>query len=615
MARRCTRNGAWAAAVLAALLLGGAGGANPALADGAPFAADVLPPLLARHAPADARLDDPSLFPLLVRGLLADAGQPSLSGGAAQADSHVAGVVRVALAGGDFTGDGRPDLLVQQMAFQHITLAVHDAETGERVWARGYVNPHDLVVLPPTDLDGDGTLDVPVLAFYRSQVRLYQWVLHVLDGATGGPLWSRAYAGAVVGNAAGWTGVHVVVVPFVQENDVAVSAVDISYHTAVGVLTTRAHVLSGADGSVRFERHGASTGGNLLLPARQAVRDPHADWLWTSATFAGAACVAVCAAQTQIAMVDGSTGATVWSRDVPTGVPSFAFPLGADLNGDGFQEVEVRLYDGWSSLSWYSEHLAPTHRVEQLYGTWSSQQRMHSGRTGLELWRNATPGDMFRPVQGSFGGGPGADLLYRIEWWRDELLAFLRVDGATGARLGRLEIATPGDNYRDVRLLPDLDGDGAPELWFGVEGRLDESMRQGIVSTATGAPLWDGPQEPGWWRVASGHFDGDALPDVLVYAHRWRCGGQGDTPVRLVAVNAHGTMWSRAETMPSCTSVHALAVPRVSESGSDVALTSWHSLGYDVIWGLHELPTYGATRIDVLRGADGSIVGGVAGGL
>ncbi len=197
-----------------------------------------------------------------------------------------------------------------------------------------------------------------------------------------------------------------------------------------------------------------------------------------------------------------------------------------DLDGDGVEEVLVG---------------APTDSDGD--GTAGpASARLHAGADGRELWR-VDRGDRLDElgaalaVLGDVDGDGVADVALGAPSAavggdaRDRRGAVLVVSGASGAVLHETTGAARGERFGEALCaVPDLDGDGAPDLAVGApRGGDGRTGRVALLSGATGAPLRTisgrRPDELFGSALACADLDGDGADELVagapVAAHVW----------------------------------------------------------------------------------------------
>ncbi|HWH08243.1 MAG TPA: hypothetical protein VNX21_03520 [Candidatus Thermoplasmatota archaeon] len=558
-------------------------------ADGSTTRPGPLSPAEAWASPG-VDLRDPATYPEAVRAFLASRGHAAGLAATAQASGHHLAIA----AGGDLDGDGRAD--AYHVALQDgISLAARRGHDASLLWRFATDAPSLLYLVLP-DVTGDARPDV-LLGEVRAEgrwscapglcaeVAAYSWDIRLLSGADGATVWSRAFRGeatwtraqphhpnvlayAVLEDA---TNVFVLPIPGGDMSgdglpDLTLNAFDVRNAYAVAAapavaagawaydFASRAEALRGADGAVLYGRVATASFPSYLEPVGDAVGDARHDAAWvTSHDAPGAfACALACAStpagpeRHALDLVDSATGQTAWTRALDP--PGFAWPMGADVTGDGAADLLV-LADGDGGRVWVAL----------------------SGADGAAPWE--------APVRGlplgvlPRAGAPGADLLV-VDAVLDAEAARLgarldRVDGATGGLLRRGEWSWPssasaaylrgfrpgdltGDGQDDVALdlvalgsvmtsralaldaatgdmlhaletaglafqVPagEITGDGAADLLLV---RFDTSRWTSSVEAragATGATLWSRPAAPLAWVEPAGDLTGDGRDDLL----------------------------------------------------------------------------------------------------
>jgi hypothetical protein len=459
---------------------------------------------------------------------------------------------------------------------------------GAELWALDLTDTADAVGFPAGDLDGDGAGDL-VLASLRILTEhrftfcrrggcweesrsTYEWTVGGRSGRDGRLLWSQAYPGREHSRyrfndddfEANLDATNVAVLPFASDDhdgdgglDLVVDALDVRLtareerDTTLLVLaessgefqlraTTRAAVVSGASGAPIATRTAEEAPRiALLVPSGQLVGDATGDLLWEATVFTDSSyhcrqtlileeCddpVESFSVAHDLEAIDGATFLPAWRAAEAGFLDVFAFPLDADLDGDGAGEL-VRL---------------EVHRGDRFF----FRTTVLAGATGAPLW--AADDAHFFPfpvVAGTYDDALGADLLFATFLFEDDdpgaiTVELSRVDGVTGAPLfATRRVLRPVEGTHDetfgfafVAPLGDTDGDGRDDVDLGalaeafdyefapLDGGFSETRTSGSValveSAATGDEIHAFRREGFALLDPADDLDGDGRADVF----------------------------------------------------------------------------------------------------
>lgn len=575
---------------------------------------------------------------------------------APQASSHEGdtSVARVVSGGGDLTGDGLEDVLVQDFVYdvydppsylspnfelpklRSFEVRALRGTDGGVVWEREIVGPDDglelvdVLVLPASDMTGDGADDIVVMSFWHHDaffvgVDRSRWDLEVVSGLDGSTRWSRRYFLEIVRLRyyIVYRGTHVVV-PMVAgdhdgdgASDLVINTFDQEWTSAgyAWVITSsvsRSEVLAGHDGSVLYARTDEGSDPGILEPAGHAVGGPGEDLFWRSLRWlppTGAfpavcffGCELVYGRRFDFEMVDGDTFETVWRNAIESEailkfIRSLRYtwmsPVNADLTGDGADDLLLDTFDSEGDFE------------GGIIGA-------VSGSDGGLVWRGPGEADGTN-VAGPVGGGPGEDIIQlEVGYDASTISATLRrIDGATGVTLFETEhsAAVPEGGYADVFLSAVGDGDGDAVLDIIVDLAVCnceedfETERSVVVeSGVSGASIWSRAGSEEFYVDPAGDGDGDGTDDVIVpeYADSARSTTLTARSVRLPSGDVD---WTFQESLG--TPFFGMSpVPTADQTGDggDDLLLDWYVEVYDSAGSFTVL-----RHIDSLSGADGTV--------
>lgn len=533
--------------------------------------------VLAEKPETAAEARDPRRYAAVTRRALAALGIEHLAAGAAAtgdlSTSAATTVIRVAIGAGDLNGNGRDDLLELETTldtgtFEIIsgTMRARGGAKGRNLWERPIV-ADELFLIPAGDLTGDRKHDLLTLELFVGKLggqggcveitcagtfsTSFRWVLQILSGANGRPIWSKAYDGSYVeagggafgglaplyAGAAGGAVVvrNAVVLPMLSGDhdgdgtpDVIVDAIDILEvfgfgdvfsETGAGgfvfagqvATATRAEVARGRNGRTLYERAAApQLGVSYLWSPGDAVGSATADLFWEDATWVGPLFACTYAAdefncnglyvpRITAEMIDGATFATAWRAERPVGTDGFFFSLGGDLDGDGADDLTF--------LAFGEEGIA---------------SHMVSGRTGATLWSTQ------QIVLGAIGGTPGGPPLVLTvddsELFESSTFSLRRLDGRTGEEVFSTSYAVevPGEWWElfifiELWILPDADADGVDDPFVQITVYAGSAVRVETVleSGAGGARLFERTADRELFSIPLADMDGDGVTDLL----------------------------------------------------------------------------------------------------
>ncbi|MCA1833183.1 MAG: hypothetical protein ABR600_04775 [Actinomycetota bacterium] len=428
---------------------------------------------------------------------------------------------------GDLSGDGLDDVLVYdiQLPAERLSLRALRGTDGQELWQASFGAGVDAIAETVGDLTGDGKeellveeLEITDSVFDSNcddsgctfnDDETYDWHVSMRSGATGKSLWSKRYDGSytdrfgvsgesptpvsVVSTATeDFQSSNVVVLPEVAGDhdgdghpDVLVDELDVGWHAAdryeeTAIVTskdngeeslrtaTRSTLLDGSRGQIIVGRSfDTAPRIGLAWPVSDLAGTTTPDVLWdginvpdTSYSCTTIAvkedCTSTGAGPTLDAeALDGATLATTWHVGGAVS-DAYTVPVEADLSGDGVEDFLVELaQDG------------------QTYGL-----RLLSGVDGTELWNRSTATAEYLVLVDDIGGSPGADLA---------VVSLADAPGAYAIRFTRLDGRTGQPFLDTVREFPILDGSHDDEFVFLYAGGMDDVDGDRIGDLFSGA--------------------------------------------------------------------------------------------------------------------------------
>lgn len=516
--------------------------------------------------------------PSALGGAAAAVVEQSGEGGTVSASALIGGHSVETADAGDLDGDGHDDVIVLVSQLSSAVLQARSGADGRLLWStRPTEGSFVFGTATGRDLTGDGVPDVMLTAFadvahddegegpggqlYRSTTTFTQ-TYGVLSGTDGLPVWQRSVAGSVVETQTSasddlggyaeeyrYTVTDGFVLPLVAGDvnrdgaaDVALSVVSLEYveryderrilvagRSAVEqelASSTEAAVLDGRSGAPVAERTvGDQAAVSVLVPAGDLDRDGSPELLWTtepepeySSTCLQVTDRRLCQESqppvtATLELLRGKDLSLVWSAR-SQGRFLFAFPLGADVDGDGTADLG-------------SYGIGPGWRADVI-----------SGADGRVLWSTDDDGSV--AFLTGVSDGPAGRTATVTRFTSGTTLAgetFLeaateRRAAATGrltsTTVRRVGVTPPGSGDTagtgtgTVWFTPDADGDGTPELLTDLSvaagriGQAGAAVRSLLVVErhATGAVVRSSEDDDQRSVQPFGDLDGDALLDL-----------------------------------------------------------------------------------------------------
>ncbi len=373
----------------------------------------------------------------------------------------------------DIDGDGGPDVCFDTYDFgpsgvPHL-FAVRGASSGEAsaLWSAlptggasnggGY---GDNCLRLGEDYNGDGERDLLFATAYGCRTAF------ALDRLTGSTLWSFDTYANYGSEQAGW----IYAMDDLGSDLTADGVPEVVFCS--GSYNDRVHCVDGATGAQRWVYYAQDACTDV-----RSCQDLNADGVRDVVVARGDDAV-----PEQVTALNGATGAHIWSRQIGNAIWSLAFIT--DITGDGIQEI--------------------------VPGSWAGTLYCLNGATGAVVWSVATPGQQrvvaLHDVNGdgvqdvavgynttsqcrAFSGANGALLWNRAftDWtWAIDPVADVTGDGINDVAVGDFDgkvtvldgvsgevfwswLNPTGDKIMTIRGVPDLNGNGAPDVVAGTQ--------------------------------------------------------------------------------------------------------------------------------------------------
>gem|GEM_PF-4539851 len=531
-------------------------------------------------------------------------GMATSTSAAPNTEANRAAPWRYPFAAGDLRGTGGQDLLVfdvlldENYTYPATRLEALSGATGATLWTLAMDPPSPAGAASIPDVDGDGGRDVILLTFtvdgsrpdcplgvmappdptgtfntdwYCSSVTTYHWTLHVLNGATGAPLWTRTWQGKEGYTTLGFpyaTNASVVVAPLVPTQgsapelvldwlDAAGEAVP-DYSPTTGLITnpvqvhddmqanllrftSTAQLVVGATGApVTTQVLPRSTAEALLVPG-PLLGGGQGSLLWLNFTYppGAQACANLAEGSTPLTprtcAGDGAS-ATATLLDASNMVPQWNTSLApdaawvgtfGDLDGDGISDLLVFRFPLTDSPSWEAI----------------------SGATGAHLWSRPIEAFFLIPI-GNVDDGPGLDVVTfdtAATSGGTIGLNVTRWDGATGARLlsttPTARAGCDGTGYA-LDVAPDAlhEGAGIVLVSFIADCNGTHTSTLHAESGRSGRALIQEENQSGS-RVLVGNLPAACACAPSAYEYDWE---HGSGTLRALDLATQTTLWTRA---------------------------------------------------------------------
>ncbi|HVM11955.1 MAG TPA: hypothetical protein VM638_05715 [Actinomycetota bacterium] len=438
------------------------------------------------------------------------------------------------LNGGDFDGDGRDDGLEISFLLGNrfmTEIAAVRATDGAVLWQQAVEG--FAWARAAGDLDGDDLADIfvfddtyePAYAG-ASDVDAYSEVYQITTRAVsvdrGADIWAapRSGTGAFAYIDHDWErGVAAIAgasFPVSDGHDLdGDGATDLLVGSFAGAYAwdDEAETFNGVDAVSSFELVSGRTGASrTVFPASAGYAEIAAVPDLTGDDLPDVAILTLGGLAPSVAAYPGTGGPRKWSAGVPEDL-SWAWPSGADLDGDGTGDVLVH----GRSLAWDDE--------EEDYLVSSQRLSALSGIDGTTAWTAETPPWSDGVVAGDATGDGGDDVLVVTSEDDDRSLFGHHVGGGDemwllhgddGSTVWKRRIA----RLRWMSVAGDLTGDGVIDALvhrfarLTVNGRRRTVRAVSVYSGVTGSARWTVPATRGWMLPLGGDLNDDGAGDL-----------------------------------------------------------------------------------------------------
>ena len=248
-----------------------------------------------------------------------------------------------AMTAGDLNGDGRTDVMVNQvLAGQELSLSssvsVFDGSNGNEIWSRPQ-NMAMTVAYPVKDCDGDDAPDIVVHTFHIDGMNgsLSTRIARV-SGASGMNIDEKEFIGALAieypaGNLTAEAEPDSIIAVY-QLNGIMSGELE---DDLMNITTTRLEAIDGKGGAVLWEQIFA--GPAVALPVADLTGDGMDELAAYLIRYGEDASIT-----NDLALLQGSDGAVLWQKTFP-GFMAIAIP-GADQTGEGLRDVIIYKLQG-----------------------------------------------------------------------------------------------------------------------------------------------------------------------------------------------------------------------------------------------------------------------------